>query len=291
MGQLDESVDGVLVEIRSSELGATAHAIEACGGRTVATFPRFDLVIARVPLDQIEGLAEHKTTLRIKSVYPPILNKINVSEGDFAHGADLARTRFGVDGSGVTVGVISDSVEHLSALQASGDLPLDVTVLPGQSGIGTSEGTAMMEIVYDLAPSADLVFATAGSSEAEMAQNILALADMGCDVIVDDVHFLTAPAFQDGIIAQAVESVVSAGVLFFSSAGNSGNLTNGTSGVWEGDFVDSGVWVEWVGTTGGDSTGYLHDFGGVQTNVLTEAAPDLITLQWSDSWLELVQRL
>ena len=286
VGQLDENVSGVLVEIRSSELGATASAIEACGGQTVATYPRFDFVIARVPLDQIERLAEHEATLRIGSVYPPILNKINVSEGDFAHGADLARTRFGVDGSGVTVGVISDSVEQLSALQASGDLPLNVTVLPGQGGIGTSEGTAMMEIVYDLAPSADLVFATAGSSEAQMAQNILALADMGCDVIVDDIHFPAASVFQDGIIAQAVETVVSAGVLFFSSAGNSGNLTNGTSGVWEGDFVDSGVWVEWIGTTSGDSTGPLHDFGGVQTNVLTEAAPGLITLQWSDSWLD-----
>ncbi len=286
LGQLDENVNGVLVEIRSSDLGVTEHAIEARGGRTVATFPRVDLVIARVPLDQIERLAEHDATLRIRSVYPPILNKINVSEGDFAHGADLARTRFGVDGSGVTVGVISDSVEDLSALQASGDLPLNVTVLPGQGGVGTSEGTAMMEIVYDLAPSADLVFAAAGSSEAQMAQNILALADIGCDVIVDDIHFPAAPVFQDGIIAQAVETVVAAGVLFFSSAGNSGNLTNMTSGVWEGDFVDSGVWVDWIGTTSGDSAGYLHDFGGVQTNVLTAEAPGLITLQWSDSWLD-----
>ena len=63
-----------------------------------------------------------------------------------------ANPGFGVDGAGVKVGVLSDSVDHLAQSQATGDLPTDLTVLPGQSGVpGTGEGSAMLEIVHDLA--------------------------------------------------------------------------------------------------------------------------------------------
>ncbi|MEJ7655132.1 MAG: hypothetical protein WKH64_18245 [Chloroflexia bacterium] len=72
------------------------------------------------------------------------------SEGDVTHRANIARARYGVDGTGLKIGVISDGVINISFAQASGDLPPDVTVLPGQSGSG-DEGTAILEIVHDLA--------------------------------------------------------------------------------------------------------------------------------------------
>ena len=48
----------------------------------------------------------------------------------------------------------------------------------------------MLEIVHDLAPGAQLCFATADPDEAQFAQNILDLAAAGCNVIVDDVIYL-----------------------------------------------------------------------------------------------------
>ena len=135
---------------------------------------------------------------------------VNVSEGDLTHGAAEARGFFGTTGAGVKVGVISDGVASLAALQASGDLP-DVQVLPGQAGSG-NEGSAMLEIVHDLAPEADLAFATANPNEAQLAQNILDLAAAGCNVIVDDVIYLDESPFQDGPVAQAVNSAASAGI-------------------------------------------------------------------------------
>ncbi|MEN8693080.1 MAG: hypothetical protein AB1Z20_23700 [Desulfobacterales bacterium] len=168
-----------------------------------------------------------------------ITNKINTSEGDKAHRADQARATYGVDGTGVQIGVLSDGVDSLANRQATGDLPNNVTILPGQAGSG-DEGTAMLEIVHDLAPGAELLFATAFNGQASFASNILALRDAGADVIVDDVGYFAEPVFQDGIIAQAVNSVTADGALYFSSAGNSGNLNDGESGVWEGDFVDGG---------------------------------------------------
>ncbi|HEX4872677.1 MAG TPA: hypothetical protein VFV27_10210, partial [Nevskiaceae bacterium] len=160
------------------------------------------------------------------------------SEGDRTHGADLARNRFGALGQGVKICALSDGVDSLAVSQQRGELPV-VDVLPGQAGEG-DEGTAMLEILHDLAPQAELGFATAFNGEAQFAQNIIDLAADGCDVIVDDVIYFDESPFQDGPVAQAVNQVTAAGVLYFSSAGNEGNLTDGTSGTWEGDFTPNG---------------------------------------------------
>ena len=76
------------------------------------------------------------------------------TEGDAAARADLVRAQ-GLDGSGVVVGVISDGIDNLREAQQSGDLP-DVAVpndgrCPRGSG---DEGTALLEIVHDVAPGA-----------------------------------------------------------------------------------------------------------------------------------------
>jgi hypothetical protein len=203
-----------------------------------------------------------------------------VSEGDVAHAADVARTRRHVTGTGVKVCALSDGVDSLEAEQAAGELPA-VDVLPGEAGDG-DEGTAMLEIVHDLAPNAELGFATAFTSAESFADNILALrADAGCDIIVDDVLYFSESPFQDGPIAQAVNSVIADGALYFSSAGNEGNTLDGTSGNYEGDFVDSGRPV-------GKFRGNAHDFDpgpGVQVfdPLLDSATVDVpVTLFWAD---------
>ena len=149
----------------------------------------------------------------------------------------------------------------------------------------------MLEIVHDLAPGAQLYFASAFNvSLTSFADNIRALRAAGCDIIVDDVFYFVETPFQDGqaagvvsntnggAVIQAVKDVTADGALYFSSAGNSGNLDAGTSGAWEGDFVDGGA-------TGAPlpAGGRVHNFGGQNFNLLTVAntgAP--ITLYWSD---------
>ena len=195
------------------------------------------------------------------------------STGDKAHKADVVRT-FGFTGTGVKIGVLSDGVDPLATMQAAGDLPA-VTVLAGQAGSG-AEGTAMLQIVYDLAPGAQLFFATGGPSQAQFATNILNLRAAGCDIIVDDITFFAEGVFQDGTVAKAVNSVVADGALYFSAAGNEGRLDAGTSGTWEGDFVDSGT------ALGGGTT---HNFGGgVTGNQITSdaSAGTGFWLKWSD---------
>ncbi len=222
------------------------------------------------------------------------------SEGDVAHKANLARSTYGVSGAGIKIGVLSDGATNVAASQALGDLGV-VTVLPGQVGTG-DEGTAIMEVIHDLAPGARLYFATAFTSIESFAQNIHDLRTAGCDIIVDDVSYFAETRFQDGqdpsvyactgagclvsdtdggIVIQAVNDVVADGALYFSSAANSGNLDDDTAGTWEGDFVDGGAATA---PLAGD--GDVHVFDGSTTPPTTfdtiTAAGGPIILNWSD---------
>jgi hypothetical protein len=201
------------------------------------------------------------------------------SEGDKAHAADHARRFYGVDGTGVNVGVLSDSDDFKEQAIATGDLPANTTTVPGQDGRpGAGEGTAMMEIVHDMAPGANLFFATAFTSPESFADNIRALRfQFHCDVIIDDVIYFFESPYEDDIIAQAVDDVTADGAMFFSSAGNEGNLDDGTSGTWEGDFKPSGQLATLP------ASGYtVHSFGNGAIENRIESGGGPLILHWSD---------
>ncbi|HUI59464.1 MAG TPA: S8 family serine peptidase, partial [Steroidobacteraceae bacterium] len=86
------------------------------------------------------------------------------------------------------------------------------------------EGRAMLQIVHDIAPGATLGFHSAEWGEADFASAIKALATAGAHIIVDDVGYFDEPFFQDGIIAQAIDTVESQGVAYFSAAGNDADI-------------------------------------------------------------------
>ena len=268
-----------LVDIQATVSSSLLDAIKAAGGQVMNSSTRFREIRAWLPLDQLEVLAGRNDVRFIKSGddYATSVGSL-CTEGDVTHMADLARTNFGVDGTGVKVGVLSDSVDFLTDSQNTDDLPTNVVVLAGQSGFGNGEGTAMLEIIHDLAPGAELFFATATGGQAGFAQNILDLQAAGCDIILDDLFYFSESPFQDGIIAQAVNQVTSNGVWYFSAAGNEGNLTHDASGVWEGDFVDGGPADPPVDGKGGR----IHSFGG--TNCYDEVVERglRLTLFWSD---------
>jgi len=242
---------------------AVTKRIDELGGVVLAHSAKYRRISARIPLESVETLAAMTEVKRVRQAIPHAGRKINTSEGDVTHAMDTARGIYGATGAGMKVCVLSDGVDSLASLQASGDLPPVVDVLPGQAGSG-DEGSAMLEIIHDLAPDADLGFATALPDEATFAQNILDLATDGCDVIVDDIIYLAESPFQDGTIAQAVNTVTTAGVLFFSSAGNEGNANDLTSGTWEGDFLANGTPASLPGA------GPVHDFGDGGQSVLVE---------------------
>jgi hypothetical protein len=265
--------DRVLVDIEV-EIGVDlTREIESLKGDVITSHPVRGALRAWLPLVGVPSLAARKTVRFVRPAARALTNKVNTSQGDVRHGGPTLRSNLGVDGSGVTIGVLSDGVASLASLQGSGDIAGDTTVLPGQAGSG-DEGSAILEIVTDLAPGATLLFATALGGKANFAANILALRNAGADVIVDDVFYFSESVFQDDEIAAAVDTVTADGALYFSSAGNSGNLNSGSSGTWEGDFVAG------PGSVGGDTP---HDFGGgVILNEILVSSPFAYTLHWSD---------
>jgi uncharacterized repeat protein (TIGR01451 family) len=292
--------------IRPADLGMTQGAAQPSASSTPAAVSKFTLPDAPRAIPQLQtrdprlqtrpGFEARAATVRaqlsrallepalFKPTYRSMMMFHTDSQGDVAHQADLARSTYGINGSGVKIGVMSDGVDSLASLQAAGDLP-SVMVLTGQAGSG-NEGSAMLEIVFDLAPGAQLFFATAGAGSASFASNIRALRMAGCDIIVDDFSYFAESPFQDGqtgssttnggIITQAVNDVTAGGALYFSSSANDGNLDDG-SGTWEGDFADSGT------TVAGLSGGTLNDFGsGNLGDTFTSVGTNEADLFWSD---------
>jgi hypothetical protein len=279
----------VQVDIKATVTDELTARITSLGGTVNASVPGLDAVRATVPLQAIEPLAGEPAVHQISpAVQARTARAASVgtqsNQADVTQAANTARSTFGVNGTGAKVCVLSDGVNSLAASQASGDLGA-VTVLSGQVGNG-DEGTAMLEIVHDIAPGATLVFATAFNSEASFAANIRALADSGCNIIVDDVIYFDEPAFEDGLVGQAVNYATSAprNALYFSSAGNDGNKNATTSGAWVGDFVAGGPSVAPL-----PLGGTLHDFdpgpGVALGNSLTSVAPGSpMSLFWSDKF-------
>ena len=264
----------VLVDMDADVTPELLTLIQNGGGKVINSFAQYRAVRALIKLNQLETLAGSTNVSYIHRARQGHTNKKD-SEGDTTHQAILARSTFGANGSGIKVGVLSDSCDGYTNLQEAGDLPA-ITILSGQSGIpATGEGTAMLEIVNDLAPGATLYFASAGNGEAQYAANILNLWSNGCRVIADDEDYDDESPFQDGIIAQAVDRVTASGALYFSAAMNSGNLDDGTSGTWEGDFVDGGAATE--------ETGRLHSFGSANYDTCVPGGSEQrVDLFWSD---------
>jgi hypothetical protein len=66
----------------------------------------------------------------------------------------------------------------------------------------------MLQIVHDVAPKAKLAFRTGFVSEGDFALGVRQLADVAnCDIIVDDITYITEPFFRDGFVAQSANYV------------------------------------------------------------------------------------
>ncbi len=186
--------------------------------------------------------------------------------GDALIKTDQLRNLTGADGSGIGVGVISNGAGGLMQAQQSGDLPQDVLILMNGKG---SEGTAMMEIIHDIAPGASLIYHDfGGGAQNDFIYAIESLIDAGARIIVDDVGFLQVPFFEDGYIAQNINRILKEHpeVIIVSSAGNNAEIH------YQHKFSD-------------DGTGY-HSFDGMKGIPIAIQPGGMFSafLQWDDMY-------
>jgi autotransporter passenger strand-loop-strand repeat protein len=150
--------------------------------------------------------------------------QLTLTEGspiDLVVNGPTARNNFGVNGSGITVGIISDSFNN-----RGGSRPTNVTDL--YDGLnGRDEGAAMAAIVDAIAPGVKIDFYAAGpninnsltpqTTADTFATAVTALQQAGCQIIVDDIGLHTR---NDSVLISAVDAAVQAGVAYISAAGN-----------------------------------------------------------------------
>ena len=245
-------------------------------------------VTGRFPIAALSDIGSTSGLRFVKPVLAATRAGVTTTQGDHSMRSDLARAQFGVDGTGVRVGVLSDSFDCAPGPFATGqnftragqdavngDLPLGVRILSDLHSVPdsecTDEGRAMMQIVHDVAPGASLSFNTALTSEEDFAAGIGALANDGARVIVDDVEYFDEPMFEDGVVAAAVDQVVARGVAYFSAAGNEGRQS------YQAAFRSSGR---------KGLSGLRHDFnpGSGVTDLQHIIAPagtiSLLSVQW-----------
>ncbi|MBN9383943.1 MAG: S8 family serine peptidase [Chitinophagaceae bacterium] len=240
--------DKIVVDVTvKGDAQATRTELQKMGFEFKAAYGR--VISGLMPINSLPQMESASTIRFVKPAYKPlhVTQPVNTlgylpkpkpappvgDQGDTAQRSTLARKKYKVDGSGVMVGILSNSYNNLGGAAkgvAAGELPgpgnpfgyrKPVRVLKDLDSGGDDEGRAMAEILHDVAPGAQLAFHTANDGQADFAQGIIKLADAGCDVITDDVLYYAEPYFQDGIIAQAVDQVKSRGVTYFSAAGNS----------------------------------------------------------------------
>jgi hypothetical protein len=197
------------------------------------------------------------------------------------------------DGTGTTIGILSDSINQISSnvgtpgigiaqAQATGDLPArGVNVLQDGTPNNTDEGLGMAEVIYDVAPGANLAFNTSNGGPQAMAAGIQALATTGgANVIVDDTAYPNEPFFNPGVISKAIDLVTSRNnVVYVTAAGNLGN------NAWQDSYRPVTAMV------GGQSGTFENFASGGTPNVLQQfsLAPGQsinLDLQWDNAFLE-----
>jgi hypothetical protein len=222
------------VDMYATNSASLQSSLKALGAVNIKA--KGPLVSARVPvsaLGSLAGLASLKFANPVLAMAHAASQGNVVSQGDAAMHADDARAATGLDGTGVTVGVLSVSyncnppafvpgapTSTAAQDEVSQDVPPNVEVLDNGPCPGSDEGRAMIQLAHDVAPGAAQKFHSAFNSLIDFAGGIGELQAAGSNVIVDDVIYFAENMFSDGIVAQSADLAVARGAAYFSSAGN-----------------------------------------------------------------------
>lgn len=188
-----------------------------------------------IDIDRLAGLAQQTWVTSIREPSYATTNRgSRTTQGDAILRSNILREQ-GITGRGIKVGIISDGALNWRDALASGDLPANfrefgqcTSATDGTRGCGgtggsgsCNEGTAMAEIIHDIAPEAELAVAAVNTSLEFVSQANVLANTFGADIIVDDLGFFGEPYFEDGDIARGMNALPD-DVLLVSAAGNSG---------------------------------------------------------------------
>ena len=232
------------VEILSKRPGAARSLILRTGGRVEDAYR--GVIEARVPAASLADLARSSAVSVVRAPMRPVPDAVR-GEGVWATGA-APWHRAGVHGEGVEVAIVDLGFENYRRSQASGDLPPRVTKVDfcGTGGFeSTGHGTAVAEIVSEIAPAADLYLVCVGDT-AGLGRAVEYARAHGIAIISHSASWFNTSR-GDGLgVAASPEGIVAAahadGILWINAAGNRAQQH------WSGSFVDTNAngWNEFA---------------------------------------------
>jgi hypothetical protein len=229
------------------------------------------LVQAWIPSERLRALAALPNVQSVRLPEYAFTHTGSVlSEGDALMNADDVRSVVGVDGTGLTVGVISDGVGGLAASQALGDLAAVDTAtcntFGGDPGAAGAEGTALLEIVHDIAPGAALMYGNFGFATVLDFNAAVDCLAANADIVVDDIGwFGVGPYDGTSLVSQNTANALNgAGPIkgYYTSAGNHARQH------YQGTYVDSGFNI-----TDGPDSWDTHELDAIDGTVHAGVTP------------------
>lgn len=238
---IGESVRVVAILENEHYRKAVKLAAEKWGGSVVAEFEsRLEITI---PIVLLKGLSELEGVVYVRRplpVYPMDSSSTieSISSGSYVtQGINKSKANLwhnkGITGTGVKVAII-DYFKDYQTAQSKGELPASVTRYGNVDTVNSRHGTAVAEIVYDMAPGASMTISTPGSAT-QMAQYIVGLAKAGNKIISSSIgYYLDEPGDGSGSVSSAINTAANSyGTLYTQAAGNQAQFH------WDGQFLDS----------------------------------------------------
>jgi hypothetical protein len=243
----------VVVIARPGGGAAAVGATKAAGGDVVQT--RAAAALAFVPPSALTAVAGHSAVVFVRAPLEP--KTVAVTDEGVASTDANAAQAVGVNGSGQKVAVIDVGFSGYTGAIASGDLPGGVTTLNYcTSFTAEPHGTAVAEIVYKMAPAAQL-FLMCIEDEFGL-QNAEAYAKANGIKIVNESLTWPNSGRGDGTSSEppgtptpdgVVNDAHANGILWVNAAGN--EATQHWSGFWSDPNADR--WLNFSGSTQGNA--------------------------------------
>jgi subtilisin family serine protease/RNA polymerase subunit RPABC4/transcription elongation factor Spt4 len=147
------------------------------------------------------------------------------SEGVKVIGADKWQAA-GYTGKGIKIGILDQGFDGYRNLQGR-ELPFNLTAKSFVPGInidqtGVAHGTAVAEVIHDVAPDAQLYLAYYDGGDVSMGNAVEWLLQQGVNIISHSAGGLAAPLDGTGRDADLVKLATDNDVLWINSAGNNG---------------------------------------------------------------------
>ena len=224
----------VVVESQPGRSASTVAALGRLGVSQSSIESSSGLIKITVPLSDLSSIAAGLSGISfIRPPYTPYPLG-TPSEGAATIGADAFHAA-GIRGAGTKVAVIDLGFAGLSQAQARGDLPYtliqnDLTGTGLSSGI--THGTAVAEIIYDIAPEAQLYLIKIGD-EVDLDLAVTYCLNNGIDIINHSLGWYNTNFYDGtGTIADSAQRAIAGGILWINAAGNEAESH------WEGVFTD-----------------------------------------------------